>query len=100
MGGPFVVNLTFGLQTPRDLLGKLKRDAALLNEEVTDDRFFNFVVTGYSIIDWVKKGDFSDTVTTAVWEMHKEQSIKICGDIAIASKHFKLKTRDPITCSR
>lgn len=91
------MTLTFGLQTPRDLLEKLKRDAALLNEEVTDDRFFNFVVTGYSIIDWVKNGDFSDTVTTAVWEMHKEHSIKICGDIAIASKHFKLKTRDPIT---
>jgi hypothetical protein len=46
------MTLTFGLETPRDLLEKLKRDAALLREEATSDKFFNFVVTGYSIIDW------------------------------------------------
>jgi hypothetical protein len=38
--------LTFGLKTPRDLLEKLKRDATLLDDEVTSDRFFNFAVTG------------------------------------------------------
>jgi hypothetical protein len=36
--------LTYGLETPSDLLAKLKRDAALLKDEVTSDRFFNFVV--------------------------------------------------------
>ncbi len=46
--------LTFGLRTPRDLLEKLERDAALINDEVTSDRFFNFVVTGYSMVDWIK----------------------------------------------
>jgi hypothetical protein len=32
----------------------LQRDAAGLEEEVTSDRLFNFVVTGYSMIDWVE----------------------------------------------
>ena len=46
--------LTYGLRNPRDLLDKLKRDASLLAQGVTSDKFFNFVITGYSIIDWVK----------------------------------------------
>jgi hypothetical protein len=48
------MSLTYGLSTAKELLEKLQRDAALLDEEVTSDRFFNFVVTGYSLIDWVK----------------------------------------------
>jgi hypothetical protein len=92
------MTLTFGLHTPRDLLEKLKRDAALLAEEVTSDRFFNFVVTGYSIIDWIKNGDsVPATVKTAVAEMYREPWIRICGDIAIASKHFNLTRRVPVT---
>ena len=39
------MSLTFGLQTPRDLLEKLKRDGSLLDDEVTSDRLFNFVIT-------------------------------------------------------
>jgi hypothetical protein len=92
--------LTFGLQTPRDLLEKLKRDAALLNEEVTGDRFFNFVVTGYSVIDWVKNGaSIPATAQTAVSAMYRDPWIKICGDIATAGKHFKLTRRIPVTAS-
>ena len=48
------MSLTYGLQTAKELLEKLRRDAALLDEEVSSDRFFNFVVTGYSLIDWIK----------------------------------------------
>ncbi len=93
-----MMTLTFGLNTPRDLLEKLKRDAALLSKEVTSDRFFNFVVTGYSIIDWVKNGDsVPATAKAAVAGMYGEPWIKICGDLANASKHFKLTTRVPLT---
>jgi hypothetical protein len=46
--------LTFALSSIRDLFAKLERDAALLDEEVTADRAFNFVVTGYSMIDYGK----------------------------------------------
>jgi hypothetical protein len=92
------MTLTFGLQTPRDLLEKLKRDAALLGAKVTGDRFFNFVVTGYSLIDWIKNGDsIPATVKTAVLAMYREPWIKICGEIANASKHFKLNKPNLIT---
>jgi hypothetical protein len=46
--------LTCGLKASRDLFERLKRDGRLLDEEVTSDRFFNFVIAGYSLIDWVK----------------------------------------------
>ena len=49
------MSLTYGLQTARDLLEKLRRDAKLLDDEVSSDRFFNFVIAGYSLIHWVKK---------------------------------------------
>lgn len=87
--------LTFGLQTPRDLFDKLKRDAALLEEEVTSDRLFNFVVTGYSIIDWLKHEPSAPQAATQA--MYQNQWIKICGDLATACKHFELTTRRPIT---
>ena len=49
------VLLPIPLSSPRDLFEKRKRDAALLiDDEITTDRFFNFVVTGYSLIDWIK----------------------------------------------
>jgi len=80
------MSLTFGLQNPRDLLDKLKRDAALLEEEVTSDRFFNFVVTGYSIVDWLKHEPSVPQAATLA--MYKDRWIKICGDLATASKHF------------
>jgi hypothetical protein len=85
------MSLTFGLQTPRHLLEKLKRDAALLDEEVTSDRFFNFVVTGYSVLDWVK--NCIPSLATEADDMRKNHWVGICGDLANASKHFKLERK-------
>jgi hypothetical protein len=89
--------LTFGLKNPRDLLEKLKRDAALLDEEVTSDRFFNFVVTGYSVIDWVKNGPSNPSAQGDIRNMYDDQSVKVCGDLCTAAKHFVLTARKPIT---
>lgn len=83
------MTLTFGLQTPRDLLEKLKRDAVLLDEEVTSDRFFNFVVTGYSLIDWVK--NYIPSLKKHADAMRRNHWVGICGDLANAGKHFKLE---------
>src|ERR1700690_3264440 len=84
-----VMALTFGLEDARSLFDKLKRDARLLDEEVTSDKFFNFVVTGYSMIDWIKNDvSKSATVRNAVEAMYTNHWIKVCGNIATASKHF------------
>jgi hypothetical protein len=94
--------LTFGLSTVRDLFAKLRRDAALLDETVTTDRFFNFVVTGYSMIDWVKNDPSVPKTakdSAAVQRLYDDTWIKTCGDLATAVKHFSLTKRKPIASS-
>ena len=92
--------LTYGLLSARSLYEKLQRDAKALEEEVNSDRFFNFVVTGYSLIDWVEKDpSVPQTAQTAVKDIRGNQWIKTCGDIAIASKHFTVTRRQLITSS-
>jgi hypothetical protein len=96
------VSLTFGITTTRELYEKLKRDSSALQEEVSSDRFFNFVVTGYSMIDWVKNDP--NVPTTAkelqvIDSLYQDPWLKVCGDLAIAVKHFKLTTRKSITSS-
>lgn len=92
--------LTYGFLSARSLYEKLKRDAKALDEEVNSDRFFNFVVTGYSLIDWVQADpSVPQTAQTAVKDIRRNQWIKTCGDIAIASKHFTVTNRNLITSS-
>lgn len=94
------MNLVPGLTTHRYLFEKLQREAALLDEEVTSDRFFNFSVTGYSLIDWVKNDPgVPASAKKAVIALYQDRWIKICGDIATAGKHFTLDTRKPITAA-
>jgi hypothetical protein len=91
--------LTYGLSSARSLYEKLKRDAKALKEEVNSDRFFNFVVTGYSLIEWVEKDpSVPQTAQTAVKDIRRDQWIKRCRDLANASKHFTLNY-PPITSS-
>jgi hypothetical protein len=92
------MSLTYGLRSARDLLEKLKRDLALLDEEVTSDRFFNFVLTGYSLIDWVNHDPAANPAArAAATAMHQDKWIKVCGDLANSSKHVILTRRNPIT---
>jgi hypothetical protein len=92
------MSLTYGLSTAKQLLDKLQRDAALFDEEVTSDRFFNFVVTGYSLIDWVKNDPVVIAAAkVAVLSIYSDRWLKVCGDLATASKHFVLTTRIPVT---
>jgi hypothetical protein len=90
------VGLTFNLSSVRDLFAKLQRDAAALEDEVTSDRLFNFVVTGYSLIDWIEHDPSIPTaakVASALRGLHDDHWLKICGDLATACKHFKVERR-------
>lgn len=94
------MSLTYGFTKPQDILDKVHRDAALLDDEVTSDRFFNFVVTAYSLIDWIIEAPSSScSLKEAAKSLRGNPMLKICGDIANASKHFKLTCRVPITSS-
>jgi hypothetical protein len=94
------MSLTPGLKSAVDLFHKLQRDVKRLDREVTNDHFFNLVITGYSLIDWVKS-DPSLPATARTPEsiagLHHEPWLKVCGDLANASKHFALTTREPLT---
>lgn len=92
------MTLTYGFNSPRDLFDKLERDAKLLDKNISGDLFFNFVVTAYSLLDWVKN-DTSTPVAAAIAapNLYANCWIKICGDIANASKHFTLTRKIPIT---
>lgn len=94
--------LTYGFSSICDLYEKLLRDATALDEEVTSDRLFNFVLTGYSMIDWVKNDPSvpeSAKDCAAVEGLYSDQWLKICGDLATACKHFELEKRVPITAA-
>jgi hypothetical protein len=89
------MSMRYGLESASDLFAKLERDAKLLEDEVTSDRFLNFVVTAYHLCEWVEKdngvgevakGDVRDNI-------RETECIKICRDLANASKHFELNGR-------
>jgi hypothetical protein len=96
------MTLTPGMSSVRDLFAKLKRDADLLDDEVTSDRFFNFVITGYSMIDWVKNDPsvpLGAKNSIVIQSIHGDLWLKTCGDIATACKHFDLIYRSPTVAS-
>ncbi|WP_029922414.1 hypothetical protein [Nevskia soli] len=96
------MTLNYGLTSIRDLFAKLQRDAAALDEEVNSDRMFNFVITGYSMIDWVKNDPSVPTAAkaaVAVQALRDDIWLKACGELANASKHFVLKKQSPTTAS-
>lgn len=85
---------TFGLRTVSDLFAKLEREAGKLRQEVSSDDFFNFVVTAYSLADWIQNDPSVDA--SAIADLHRFRSspcIRICRDLANSSKHFILDPR-------
>lgn len=94
------MTLTFGIRSIRDLFAKLQRDAALLDEEVTSDRLFNFVVTSYTMIDWAKKDpSVPEKAREAAQRLYEDQWLKVCRELANAVKHCKLKPPPKTTSS-
>ena len=88
------------IKSAHDLRQKLERDATLLDEEVSSDRLFNFAVTGYSLIDWVKHDPaLPSTVRDPreIESLYQDVWLKICGDVATGAKHFELTHRTPLT---
>lgn len=54
------------------------------------------------MIDWVKNDPSvppTAKVPAIVQGLYNDQWLKVCGDLATASKHFTLTTRTPITSS-
>lgn len=78
-----------GFNNSRDLLEKLNREKSkVLNSKDSQevmDNFFNFIITAYSIKDWIKK-EFGSLNEKKIYDEYPE--LGICQDTANASKHF------------
>lgn len=80
------------IRTATDLFKKLKRDLALLDAEVTSDRFFNFVITARHLPEWSEKDPtYNGSAAINVAPLKESPIFRACRDIADASKHFSLK---------
>src|SRR2546426_11130453 len=84
--------LTEGLKPPRDVLAKLHPDHSRLKTTVTSGDLMNFAITGYHLIEWIKKSpSAAATVKIELEGMYGNPDIGVCRDIANESKHFTLK---------
>ena len=86
------MSLTAGLKTPRDMLAKLHTEHSRLKTSVTSGDLMNFAITGYHLIEWIRKNpSTSVTAKNELEAMYRNPDIGVCRDITNEAKHFTLK---------
>lgn len=79
-----------------ELFDKLKYELELLEKKVTSYNFFNFAVTAYHLIDWIKNSDNADDqIKQQVKELYEDEHFSICKDVCNSCKHFKITRYTP-----
>lgn len=82
----------FEYSTPREILEKAKRDLQKLSQDIDIDNIFNFFVTAYHVVDYVKA---LDTVPADdIKALYKEPDFRKCRYICNKSKHRTLDKGD------
>jgi hypothetical protein len=77
----------FGLETPKDLLGKLERDFDKLRLSPNDkDLAFNFFVTAEQMLDWIHPGSANKRTREDL--RNAEPLLQVVSHLANSSKHF------------
>ena len=77
----------FGLETPQDLLGKLRREFERLRANPNDqDSAFNFFVTAEQMLDWVYPGNPNKNAREAL--RNAELLLQVVSHLASKSKHY------------
>lgn len=87
----------FKLASIHDIYEKLQRDGVALNDDVTIERVFNFVATAYFMVEWVKNDPSVSQIIKnhgIIDDLYNDHWLKVCGDLAAARQHFKLKNGD------
>jgi hypothetical protein len=93
------MSLTFGLNTPRDLLEKARREFAILesaammqDETQMADALFNFAVTAYHVKDWLEHHlSRSRSSVDVDGYVARHPALLICRDLCNAGKHVVLE---------
>jgi hypothetical protein len=90
--------MAFAITTSRDLLAKLERDAGALHQEVSSDRLFNFVVTAWALVDWIRWDPKVPAAAKAArGTLSNEALLQLCRDLANGCKHHTIDRYDPKT---
>ncbi len=83
----------FEITSPRDLLHKAKRDYEKMKADTSTDTIFNFFVTTYHVVDYVKSlGTVSDS---AIDQLYADADFKLCQFLCNKGKHIKLRSGEP-----
>lgn len=78
----------FELRTPRDLLDKAQRDYAKMKAETSTDTIFNFFVTTYHVVDYVKA--LGTVPKAAIDQLYEDPDFMMCQFLCNKGKHLKL----------
>jgi len=88
----------FAIQTSRDLYAKLGRDASSVHDEVSSDRLFNFFVTAWSLVDWLKSDESVPHEAKAARDtIQNDPLLQVCRDLANGCKHHTITRYDTST---
>lgn len=83
----------FEIASPRDLLNKAKRDYEQMKTDTSTDAVFNFFVTTYHVVDYVKA---LGTVSSSSIDQHyTDDDFKMCQFLCNKGKHIKLRSGEP-----
>ena len=82
----------FEYSTPRQILDKAKRDLQKLSQDTNTDNIFNFFVTAYHVVDYIKA---LNTVPAGDIEaLYEEPDFRKCKYVCNKSKHRTLDKGD------
>jgi hypothetical protein len=80
----------FDLQTPQDLLRKLRHDFGRLKESPVDSyAAFDFFVTAYHMLEWRYRDRNKPEERTQTYEKKENWFLPVCRQLANGAKHFQ-----------
>ncbi len=83
----------FQIATARDLLNKAKRDYEKMKEETSTDTIFNFFVTVYHVVDYVKA--LGTVQESDINQLYADPDFQMCQFLCNKGKHIQLRGGDP-----
>ena len=83
----------FEISSPRDMLEKAKRELEKMKLELTTDTVFNFFVTAYHVMDYVKAQGKARKIE--IDKMYADSDFEMGNFICNKGKHIQLKKGDP-----
>lgn len=83
----------FEIVSPRDLLEKAKRDYEKIKIDTSTDTIFNFFVTAYHIVDYVRA--LGTVAQTEIDKLYLDTDFRMCQFLCNKGKHIQLRGNEP-----